>query len=166
MRHQELRRLQSIVVHDAPDRAAAKVHIALRFNQPNVITMELDLAIVRIEFLFIAKTAAILRRQRVHKPKTGVVQSALVFFLRVTEAGDNSNYVWHSMAMLNKKTARWRSFCISCERDYLSLDSSLDASSADSSPAAAPSSPTGTSAPSTISSSIGAALITWIETIP
>ena len=108
--HQELTNREAIVVKHAANRATAEVHVALRFHQPDIFTVQLDSTTFGIEFLLKPKTSAMLARQRVYKPESGVVQCALVFVLRISEAGDDANRCRHGGAMLNKKTARWRPF--------------------------------------------------------
>jgi hypothetical protein len=91
VRHQQFADFESVVIKNTSNRAAAKIHVTLRLDEPDVLTVHGDLADVRIEFLLKAKTAAVFVRQCIHKPETGVVQGSLVFVLGVTEASDYSD---------------------------------------------------------------------------
>ncbi len=95
MRYQELTNLQAIVVEHAANGGAAEIHIALRLDQPHVLTTHADAAIFGIELLFEAKAAIVFARQRIHKPETGVVQCTRVLILRISEAGDDANRCCH-----------------------------------------------------------------------
>jgi hypothetical protein len=76
--------------------------------------VQAHLADVGVKLLLIPKISAELSSERIHEPEPGVVQGTLVFFLGITEAGDDANRFGHGVAILNdmgnKKTAVRRSF--------------------------------------------------------
>ena len=90
MGNQHLLRLQSVVVQCGANRTTTQIHVALWFDQPYRVTINMDAAAVGIKFLLITKVAAVFSCQRIDAPESGVVQGFLVLVFGVTEAGDNS----------------------------------------------------------------------------
>ena len=74
----------AVVVENRAHRPAAQVHIALRLYEPQVHAVNVHLADVGVETLFVLERGARTARQFVHTPKTGVVQRIGVPVLRVT----------------------------------------------------------------------------------
>ena len=90
VRHEQLRRAQAVVVEHGANRAAAVVHETLWLHEPDVFAVQIDAAVVRIEFLLVTKAAAVLSRERIHEPEPRVVQGAFVLFPGIPESGNDA----------------------------------------------------------------------------
>ncbi len=77
---------ESVLIEEASERPAAEVHIALRFDEPDLAAGQINPADVSIEPFLVANLRAGAARQFVYKPKPGVMQRPRVTLLGIAEA--------------------------------------------------------------------------------